>query len=537
MTISFRALLARLFGFAEQRGLTRARLAVQVTGFAGIGLVVAALVALSLHSMGSTHDSLERLSQHLQGKLSAIGIMRENLYLRIVGSRNMLLMADPFEIDEAQQEFRHYAARIGVAYDQYQALLDANDEDERRLLEQFIGEAREGMPKLEAAIAQLMQGKHPREILPLLQSAFTTQQQALETLKILQQRLEQQSVQLAQDAVGHYDRTRLRILLLALVAGTLVLVIAALVTRDVVLSTRALERERLRYKALFEGGRDAVLILNNGVIVEWNLPALAWLDRDGRGSLTGLTLDDLSESSDAATTNRRGRVMLQHIIEQGGGHFEWVFRGADQKPFYGEVSVSLIPADGNYQVQLVIRDITARMLALQQMSHEASHDPLTGLANRREFERRLAQAQADVANTPDRQHIVCLLDLDKFKVVNDSAGHAAGDELLKQLAGLMKSQVRVSDLLARFGGDEFGLLLENCSIERAMIIVLNLIRAVEEHRFESGGRVFKVGVSVGMTALTAAYGSLEQLLADADAACYAAKNEGTRFKLARAANS
>ena len=233
----------------------------------------------------------------------------------------------------------------------------------------------------------------------------------------------------------------------------------------------------------------------------------------------------------------RGRLMLQNIAEQGGGHFEWVFRGTDKKPFYGEVSLSLIPADDRYHVQLVIRDITARMLALQQMSHEASHDPLTGLANRREFERRLAVAQADVALDSSHQHIVCLLDLDKFKVVNDTAGHAAGDELLKQLAGLMKSRVRASDLLARFGGDEFGLLLENCSTERAVFIVLDLIQAVEEHRFESGGRVFRVGVSVGMVPLTSDSPALDALLGMADAACYSAKSDGSRFKMARAADA
>jgi diguanylate cyclase (GGDEF)-like protein len=535
MSLSFRNPLARLFALAEQRGLARARLTVQVAGFTGIGLVVAALVALSLYSMGSTHDSLERLSQHLQGKLTAIAEMRENMYLRIVSSRNMLLITDPFAIDEERQAFSIYANRIGVAFQRYLSLVD--DETEKKLLEQFMREAREGMPKLEEAISQLTSGKSAAQLVPVLQDAFSTQQQALETLKTLQIQLEEQSVRLATDAVDHYNRTRLRILLLALLAGGLVLVIAVLVSRDVARHTHALELERVRYKALFEGGRDAVLILRDGVIVEWNLQALAWLDRDGRGALAGLTLDDLSAGDDSSAASGRGRVMLQHVIEQGGGQFEWVFRGADQKPFYGEVSVSLIPADDYYQVQLLIRDITTRMLALQQMSHEASHDPLTGLANRREFERRLAQAQTDVANNPDYQHIVCLLDLDKFKVVNDTAGHAAGDELLKQLAGLMKSRVRVSDLLARFGGDEFGLLLENCSTERAVIIVLNLIQAVEEHRFQSGGRVFKVGVSVGMAPLTAATQSLEQLLADADTACYAAKSEGARFKLARNANT
>ena len=281
MALTFQNPLARLRAYAGRHGLAHSRLTVQVAGFAGVGLILAMLVTLSLYSMGSTHDSLERLTRHLQGKLAAIAEMRENLYLRIVSSRNMLLMADPFAIDEERQRFRAYANRIVVAHERYLALVDSDSE--RKLLEQFMEQARDGLPKLEGALNQLMTGKSAAQLVPVLQDAFATQQQALETLKILQQRLEQQSVQLAQEAVARYDRTRVHILLLALLAGGLVLAIAVWVARDVARHTHALELERLRYKALFEGGRDAVLILRDGVIVEWNLQALAWLDRDGRG--------------------------------------------------------------------------------------------------------------------------------------------------------------------------------------------------------------------------------------------------------------
>jgi diguanylate cyclase (GGDEF)-like protein len=527
----FSALLSRFVARdPAPQGLVRSRFTVQAAGFVAIGAIIAVLVALSLHSMDSTHDSLERLARHLQGKLSAISVMRENLYLRIVSTRNMLLMTDPFAIDEERQTFRIYASRIGVAYDNYLALVD--DQTERELLEHFMHNARQGMPRLEAAIAQMIDGKRPAQILPMLQEAFTTQQRSLETLQVLQHRLEAQSVQLAQEAVDRYDRTRLRVLLLAALAGGLVLVIATVVSRDVVKHTRALEQEHIRYKALFDGSRDAVLILRDGAIVEWNPQALAWLDRAGRDSLAGLTLDDLSAGDEAAHNAGKGAIMLRNVAQQGGGQFEWVFRGVDQRPFYGEVSLSRIPGNNGEHAQLVIRDITTHVLALQQMRHDASHDPLTGLANRREFERRLAIAQATSPRDGELQHMVCLLDLDKFKLVNDSAGHAAGDALLKQVAGVMKSRVRASDLLARFGGDEFGLLLESCSTEHAVIIALNLVQAVEELRFQHGDRVFSVGVSVGMAVLAPGPASLESVLATADAACYAAKSEGSRLKLA-----
>jgi diguanylate cyclase (GGDEF)-like protein len=247
------------------------------------------------------------------------------------------------------------------------------------------------------------------------------------------------------------------------------------------------------------------------------------------GDLSGLRLDDLSTPVNDVIHNP-GERMLRYVTAQGGGSFEWVFRGRDDKPFYGEVSLTPLPGDGEPQQQLVIRDITARMLAMQQMSHEAAHDPLTGLANRREFERRL-QLALDAAKQNDQAHVLCYLDLDKFKAVNDGAGHAVGDELLKQIAGLLKARIRVADVLARLGGDEFGLLLENCTSERATLIALTLIQGVDELRFSANGQYYRVGISVGLVNVVSDSAAAD-VLAAADQACYVAKRSGTHLHLA-----
>jgi diguanylate cyclase (GGDEF)-like protein/PAS domain S-box-containing protein len=173
---------------------------------------------------------------------------------------------------------------------------------------------------------------------------------------------------------------------------------------------------------------------------------------------------------------------------------------------------------------VVARDITQARLIARRLSHEATHDALTGLVNRSEFERRLARA-LDGDPMQVGQHAVCFLDLDGFKQINDTCGHSAGDELLQQLSDLMRERVRARDTLARLGGDEFGLLLERCGLPRAERIAEGIRRAVETYRFTVGGQTHAVGISIGIV-LTRAGARPADVLRAADAACYRAKHGG-----------
>ena len=161
----------------------------------------------------------------------------------------------------------------------------------------------------------------------------------------------------------------------------------------------------------------------------------------------------------------------------------------------------------------------------QQLSWQASHDALTGLVNRREFERMLAEL-LETTRTQDKRHALLYLDLDGFKVVNDSHGHLAGDELLRQLSAAMQIKIRGSDTLARLGGDEFGVLLESCPLEQAMRIANNLLEAVRDFRFDWKGQTMGVGVSIGLVPLDASSGAPVEVLAAADRSCYGAKARG-----------
>ncbi|MDJ0592710.1 MAG: EAL domain-containing protein [Pleurocapsa sp. MO_226.B13] len=174
---------------------------------------------------------------------------------------------------------------------------------------------------------------------------------------------------------------------------------------------------------------------------------------------------------------------------------------------------------------VVFHDATQARNLAREISWQANHDALTGLSNRRKFETQVTAAIAD-ARQHNSQHALCFLDLDRFKIVNDTCGHAAGDELLKQVTSLLKQRIRQTDLFARLGGDEFGLLLHQCPLEIAQKIANQLRQLVRDFRFAWEDRVFQIGVSIGLVAIDSTTEDLASVLTKADAACYAAKERG-----------
>jgi len=192
-----------------------------------------------------------------------------------------------------------------------------------------------------------------------------------------------------------------------------------------------------------------------------------------------------------------------------------------------EITASPIKGPGNSisGTVVVFHDVSEIRGLTQQMSYQATHDALTGLINRREFERRLQEAM-DSARAEEGQHILFYMDLDRFKAVNDSCGHLAGDNMLREVAVLIKDQVRDSDFVGRLGGDEFGTILIGCPIDKARQIATDICNAVAAYRFVWKDKIFNIGISVGLVEISHASGALQDILSAADSACYVAKQRG-----------
>jgi diguanylate cyclase (GGDEF)-like protein len=201
----------------------------------------------------------------------------------------------------------------------------------------------------------------------------------------------------------------------------------------------------------------------------------------------------------------------QTITENSSGELKTLQRG------FNSMATSLKQAYDSMQDK--VNDAT------KMLRYQTQHDDLTGLINRREFEARLERSLKSVHDN-NAQHVFCYLDLDQFKLVNDTCGHAAGDELLKQISLLLANRMRDRDTLARLGGDEFGLLLENCSLSDASQITNALLKLVRDYRFMFDDKIFNVGVSIGLVVINSSFESVSDVIHAADMACYSAKKAG-----------
>lgn len=286
------------------------------------------------------------------------------------------------------------------------------------------------------------------------------------------------------------------------------------------------EIERALLRAYIDSANDGIFVVcdemkfhvANPMMVEWLGVDEAELTAHGRR----LPITEFFGLADAEALFRQH---FQAALNGQAARFETNINPPHGKPRWVEISMNRVRMEFGELVIGILRDITERRLLQTALQHHASHDDLTGLVNRREFQQRL-HALVDTRHTDHGPHALVYVDLDQFKVVNDTCGHFAGDELLRQLGMRLKRLVNQRDVIARLGGDEFGLLLHDQTIDGAMRIAELLCETVAEHRFVWGERSFEVTASVGLCAINSDTLSAEEALSSADAACYVAKDEG-----------
>jgi Amt family ammonium transporter len=279
-----------------------------------------------------------------------------------------------------------------------------------------------------------------------------------------------------------------------------------------------------RSLAMLSSIEDAVILLDAGGRIEYANPAAEGMTGYQGERLLGAPLDSIYQVYEESS-NHRSRLSYQEIIHVDNRCLLLVHR--EGLTFPVEQSITRLWG-GNGQVEgrvLVFKDVSQSRKLAAQLNWQATHDPTTRLYNRAEFDRRLSQL-LDEAEMEGSTHCLLYLDIDRFKVVNDNCGHVAGDELLRQLGFLIKQTLRSSDLLARIGGDEFAILLSNCSLEVAWRIAEAIRQECQRFRFAWADKVFSQSVSIGLVSIDKKSQGLQQVLSYADTACFAAKEAG-----------
>jgi len=275
---------------------------------------------------------------------------------------------------------------------------------------------------------------------------------------------------------------------------------------------------------------DAVITTDSEGRIDYMNPVAesltGWENREAQGQLIGDVLTVVDEATRVASESPIMRCLREGRVLGLSEHTVLVNRRGQELAIQDSAAPIRDRAGNLIGAVMVFHDVSKERRLHRALHYQASHDALTGLINRREFENRLTAAVENARQDTGSRHALLYLDLDQFKLVNDTCGHPAGDQLLKQITGVLQSRVRSGDTLARLGGDEFGILLQSCSLDQALRIAESLRQAIRDFRFIWQDGVLEVGASIGIVEITNDTPTVANVMSAADVACYSAKDLG-----------
>lgn len=296
-------------------------------------------------------------------------------------------------------------------------------------------------------------------------------------------------------------------------------------TEALIQSNHVLQQEKELFSVTLASIGDAVITTDASGKITYLNPAAELLTGWHNNNATSMPLHKVFQTEDV-DMQQSVIGIPNHTIETYSKNQECTLVRKDKQT--ATISYSIAPIHDDEQnvhgTVLAFRDVTKQRNLAEKLAHQAAHDGLTGLLNRKEFESRLEKTLKSAHK--NNVHTLLYLDLDQFKVVNDTCGHSAGDQLLVQIAALLQSKLRSRDTLARLGGDEFGIILEHCSQADAIQIAKTLRETVQDFRYQWQNKHFTIGVSIGLFPISQSGESLSKVLSEADSACYLAKESG-----------
>jgi diguanylate cyclase (GGDEF)-like protein/PAS domain S-box-containing protein len=492
-------------------------------GFVSMLALMLFITMVGIRQMSGAQQRLDRITAHHMEKTRLVTGMRNAARERTVNLQKMILLTDPFERDEQWLHYNEHAGEFARLRSQLRDLGQTPEEDE--ILARQGNFTSLAVP-LQEQVAQLARSQRNAEAHRLLVSqAIPAQDHVLAVLGELYELQERRAQQAVTQVRNEYHRASVWMLFLYVMAFALGVVVAVTVLQLVRRADRVLRQEKERAQVTLYSLGEAVIRTDTRSRIEYLNPVAerltGWTDGEARGRPLLEVLRLLHDTSREPAPDPVDLAQEQGRVMTDAGDTLLIARDGTERAI--ELTAARMPDDAG--AVLVFRDVTEMRALSRELAYQASHDPMTGLFNRREFERRLQRALDDT-RIEGIDHALCYLDLDLFKTVNDTCGHLAGDELLKQLSQLLRSKVRKEDVLARIGGDEFALLLQGCSLDKASEIGDSVRLAFRDFRFVWEDKSLDIGASIGVVPVTAASGDLNDVLRAADMACRVAKEDG-----------
>jgi diguanylate cyclase (GGDEF)-like protein/PAS domain S-box-containing protein len=512
--------------YREQKRSAEGRY-LQTAGFTAILVLMTSLTLLGLQKMASINQHLTLIVNQHNVKSALVKQMSLNARERVFTLQSMILTDDPFVQDEAAMSIDDLGANFTTARQQLISM--PLEPHERAMLDVQHQWAQQAVPLQREATNLIIAGKYDKAKKLLSEQVLPTQQKVLATLSQLEAKQDAAIQYSFTQAITTHNQARVQLIILGGIAAIIGVLIAIFTIHRSHLISRQLLQEKERIQVTLHSIGDGVITADANGSIEYMNPVAEHLTGWRSHAAEGKALLDIFriiEGEEARPLYSELQQLLTQSNRDGPLHRSMLL-DADHNTTAIEFTASAIRDDTMQLTGIVVtfRDVSEIRALADHLSHQARHDPLTNLVNRREFELRLEQTLVQ-ARQERQQHALCFLDLDRFKIVNDTCGHAAGDALLIQLANRLKTLVRSNDLLARLGGDEFGLLLVNCPLEKASAIAEELRSSIHSFVFVWKKQSFNVGVSIGMVVIDADSGTLDEVIAMADTACYSAKDGG-----------
>ena len=495
-------------------------------GFLATTAILTALGAIGFMRVYELNGQLRQAAQERAYKINLVEDMFSAGQVRFETAFVRFAGPDLKEQARAQNRYIDFIANFDYAREGLIALgLSA---EEQKLLER-VDEAIAHIKELDANIARGLIGAGATAAAwPSITEVVKTNEQLQLALGRLLEFQRIAGFREVADASTKNQETYQFVLVLFAVALASSVLVAWWVTRAVGRTEIALFEEKALVEATLNGLSEGVITVNLQGAIEYLNPAAerltGWRLDEARGQALHAVYRLLELESRNPLKHPANAPVNQPMTCADAGH---LLEARDDREYEVEDLASPIhDGDGNLAgAVLVFRDVTASQEMSRKLVWQASHDALTGLVNRLEFEVRLKEAIA-VAKSQGKMHALLYLDLDQFKVVNDTCGHIAGDQMLCQLGVVIQDRIRDSDLLARLGGDEFGILLTSCRLEQALKISHDILESLRKFRFAWHDKIFTVGASIGLVPIDGNTLDTTQLMSAADLACYTAKETG-----------
>ena len=494
-----------------------------VISFSTILFVTFAALAIISYQIKTTQSQINEIVTNNNQKSRLLIKMQQSARERSLTLYSMINIKDPFEYDDAFMEYQDYAQVFIKARQQFSSM-DLSKIEQELITKQ--GVLSQKTVALQNLIIKLLDKERFKDAVDILINKSIPSQNAvlIQISKLIdfQRNKNEKIVTQLQESLNQ------SILLIILIFGfifLLTVLTAKYVIHRITKTENQLFFEKELAQTTLHSIGDGVITVDKDYYIQTINPVAEVLSDTKSEDVIGKNILNLYQGKNAVQRTALDGKISNTQLQRSLFDFSLTKKDGTKHEVEHTIAPIIDQSENILGAVIILRDVTDVRTMEKRLSHQASHDALTDLINRREFEIRLNQIIRN-AQVENLSHSLCFLDLDKFKVINDTSGHAAGDEFLKQVSITIQSFLRQSDLLARLGGDEFAIIFNQCSISKAKTISNQIIQKIKENRFSWGKNSFETGASIGIVPITKITASSTEVMSAVDAACYEAKDKG-----------